>query len=276
MIAIVVSVSSFAVDCQEVVIEDFESWSLGNIPNPPWRSTSCGPHVTTNNRGGKNLHASSCYWGQWVKRKYNFSFTTEMTHSYVQFSSRITSVSGNTGTIVKIFGSNGDHIYFGQKEYVPKITRSNDKTDASSIRLESGIWYQFRLYVNFTYANSIGHGMADFYYRKIDEFEWTKIKDLSGLELEIIDPTKLNVIQIRTDTLSHTGGEVDDVIVRYYNYDEITTSTLTNTHHVTSSTSPILIASGNSDRYPDYSLSNVFTLNPSLIQFVTLRICTKI
>lgn len=229
IVAIALLIFTFSANANNaIILDDFEAYTIGDpiIGQGDWipGTTDCGPIVVQDIFPGKMLRSSSCVTAQHAKREYPFQFSTTMNKSYVQFSGRITSGSGNnSNAIVSIFGfSGGGGFNFGIKhspsqnvnhQLAIRFLPSGDFIYGKS--LIPGNWYDFRLEIDWTYTSSKGKGLACLKYKSSLDHEWLSDSNVCNVELTVEDPTKLDGLKVRMDGIGSRLGEIDNILVSY-------------------------------------------------------------
>lgn len=209
----------------EIVIDDFETYTIGQKlgGQGAWLpQVDC--NITVENADaswtGKILRSGNCANGQLTQRNYAFQFTPQMRYSYLQFSGRMTSGSGNNSCVRLEISSPNEAFVFGTN-HVPSLSINyrlyvsiSGAGDIYGASLTPGTWYDFRLEIDWSYKSSQNkYGLATLKYRPSGTTTWLSDPAFNNLELNVLDPIQLNRLGVRMDGISSRRGEMDNIIV---------------------------------------------------------------
>jgi len=222
-IMLLLSYNSFG---EEIIIDNFDDYSVGSlIGQGGWTSQSGNGPIVQENQNYGNVITSSDNWNDsaYAQLNYPFRFNKTMNNCYIQFTGQITDGSGNncnallyiydnnTGSETGSFGFGLYHNPSQGKDHQPFI---NPPKKWGSI-LSAGIWYDFRLEIDWSKTTSNGVGLACLKYKRSTNTEWITESGLSNIELNINGPENLNAMFTRNEGLSGRVGKLDNILINY-------------------------------------------------------------
>ena len=207
---------------QEVVIEDFENYTVGSNfdGSGDWYNTVSCHSIITDEGGllGKTAKSSSCASGNSAWLDYSFPFTTTSL-STIKFQGRITSGSGNNCAAKIGIMNDTENFRFG----LSTSTSDAVYNQTAFYTLEDGwvygttltldTWYDFKLEIDWSYTDANGkYGIATMFYKETTSNIWIVETVAENKELHVTDPTSFNKILARLDGLGDRLGQIDNIV----------------------------------------------------------------
>jgi hypothetical protein len=212
----------------ETLIEDFESYTVGNSLNGSgdWTSYNglCSPTIfNSGGTHGQTARAISCATGQGASLSYNFNFSSN-SQFYLQYQGRVVQgddLAGAAAGIILLDQSGGPtYLYFGMgsgyQDPINLYIRSEGQptTIFSTANLTFGTWYDIRIEVDLSFINQGGgFGLATLKYKEENSNIWLTDPALSDVEIGLTSPQLIDQLQAVIGGFSSKRGEMDNIVL---------------------------------------------------------------
>lgn len=222
LVVFIVLISEFS-NCQDIVIEDFESYSVGSNLNGQgsWYfegNIQCDAQIVQEGVGfGKVARSVSCGGGNIHYRPFDFNFDTNQ-QSIIKHSGKISSGSGlNCHASTQLRNANEEYVIFGMvnlyltETFTLHVNSHNvgEQLYNNGIPLSFDVWYDFKLEIDWGYEGDNGYGLANFYYKESSDSQWLLVE--SDIALGFSDPSTIDEIGVRLDGYNQRLGYVDNI-----------------------------------------------------------------